>query len=284
MQGSYEKTVLEPEFPFRLFFNDGYTSTPHHWHEDIEIIYLVEGVLKVGVNKDIYNLAVGDILIIGPGEVHCFFKEKGSSNRAVIQFRMSIYDTFLSGTKDVRTIKPMFYRSKFLTPGSEIHALMEKQIKEIIYECSEAKEGYKLILKARLYDLAGILIRHLPEEEYSPENETRQKERLQKLDKVLQYVEKNYQNNIDLDEISKAVGFSKYYFTRFFKENTGMTFLGYLNNFRITKSEWYLMNDEESITEVAFKSGFNSVKTFNRVFKNLKGCTPMEYKKIVRGL
>ena len=233
MQVSLEKTILEQDFPFRLFFNDGNTSTTHHFHEDIEIIYLVEGNLKVVVNKDTYNLVVGDILIIGSGEIHCFFKEKEFSKRAVIQFRMSIYDSFLSGTKDNRTIKPMFIHAKLLTFGSEVHALMEKQIQEIIYEYGEAKEGYKLILKARLYDLAVILLRYMPKDSYSLEDESRQMERLKKLDKVFAHVEKNYQNHIGLDEISKVAGFSKFHFTRFFKENTGMTFLDYLNNLKI---------------------------------------------------
>ncbi|MFT8312692.1 MAG: AraC family transcriptional regulator [Clostridium sp.] len=282
MQGSLEKTVLEPDFPFRLFFNDGYMSTPHHWHEDIEIIYIVEGSIKVGVGSHIYKLKVGDILIIGSGEVHYFFKQMEFSKRAVIQFRMSIYDNFLSGTKDTRAIKLMFIKSQYFTKESEIHALMEKQIRELIDENSEAKEGYKLILKARLYDLAGILLRYMPKIEYSLEEESRQREKLQKLDRVFQYVEKNYENHIDLDQIAKVSGFSKYYFTRFFKENAGMTFLDYLNNFRITKAEWYLMDREDSIIEVAYKSGFNSVKSFNRVFKDLKGCAPMEYRKAVK--
>lgn len=67
-------------------------------------------------------------------------------------------------------------------------------------------------------------------------------------------------------------------FLRFpLSENAGMTFLDYLNNFRITKAEWFLMDKEE----VAYKSGFNSVKSFNRVFKDLK-CATMEYKKAVK--
>lgn len=282
MKGSFEKTVLEPDFPFRLFLNDGYENSPHHWHEDIEIIYLVEGNVNVGIGSDLYYLKVRDILIIGPGEVHFFLKEKKPSNRAVIQFRMSIYDTFLSGSKDSRTIRPMFTHSKYITPGTEIHCLMEKQIQQLIGENTAAKEGYKLIMKARLYDLAGILIRYMPKGEYSFEAVSHQMERLKKLDKVFEYVDKYYQSNINLQEISKVAGFSLYYFTRFFKENTGVTFVGYLNNFRITKAEWHLMEEPDSITEVAYKSGFNSVKTFNRVFKQLKGCSPMEYRKAVK--
>ena len=61
-----------------------------------------------------------------------------------------------------------------------------------------------------------------------------------------------------------------------------MTFVSYLNNFRITKTEWSLMGEKNSITEVAYKSGFNSVKTFNRAFKNLKGCAPMKYGKSIK--
>lgn len=282
MQGSFEKTVLEPDFPFRLFFNPGYISTPHHWHEDIEIIYLVEGRVKVGINNDIYSLAMGDILFIGSGAVHCFFEEMELSRRAVIQFRMSIYDTFLSGNQDTRTIRPTFNQSMHLTAGTEIHALMEKQIQQLIKEYSEAKEGYKLFLKGRLYDLAGILLRYMPKGVYSPEAESHQMERLKRLDKVFQYVEKNYQDSIDLEEISKVAGFSKYHFSRFFKENTGVTFLDYLNNFRITKAEWFLLYDKGSILEIAYKSGFNSIKTFNRIFKYLKGCAPMEYRKSIK--
>ncbi|WP_252130700.1 AraC family transcriptional regulator [Clostridium caldaquaticum] len=279
MQGSFEKTVLEPDFPFRLFFNDGYANVPHHWHEDIEIIYLVEGTLRVGTNKNIWKLMQGDILIIGSGEIHYFFQEKDFSNRAVIQFRTSIYDSFLSCTKDTKVIKPMLSHSICLTKGNEIHTLMEKHIKDIIKEHSEAKEGYKLILKARLYDLAGILLRHIPKQEYSSQELSHEQERLKKIESVFQFVEANYQNSIDLDDISKAAGFSKYYFTRFFKENTGMTFLEYLNNFRVTKAQWLIMEEESSIAEIAYKSGFNSIKTFNRVFKNITGRTPMEYKR-----
>ena len=282
MQGSFEKTVLEPDFPFRLFFDPGYISTPLHWHEDIEIIYLVEGHVKVGISNDIYNLNLGDILFIGSGAVHCFFEERELSTRAVIQFRLSIYDTFLYGNEDTKTIRPTFKKSMHLTPGTQIHALMEKQIQELIREHSEEKDGYKLFLKGRLYDLAGILLRYMPKGVYSPEAESQQMEKLKRLSKVFQFVEENYQNSINLEQISKVAGFSKYHFSRFFKENAGVTFLNYLNNFRITKAEWFLYYDKSSIIEVAYKSGFNSVKTFNRVFKCLKGCAPMEYKNSIK--
>ena len=280
MNGYHEKTVLEQDFPFRLFFNDGYVITPHHWHEDIEIIYLIEGDVKAGVNNELYNLKKDDILIIPPGGVHYFLKEMDYSERAVIQFRMSIYDTFLTGNKDRVAIKPMFNKCRFLSEGDEFYELMRNEIKSIIKEYEQKDNGYKIFLKARLYDLAGILMRYMPKD-CEDINYDKQKERLGKLDNVMRYVEKNYSDKIVLDEIANVAGFSKFHFARFFKENTGMTFIDYLNSFRISMAEWTLINEDCSITEVSFKTGFNSIKTFNRVFKQLKGCSPMEYRKIV---
>lgn len=99
------------------------------------------------------------------------------------------------------------------------------------------------------------------------------------MDSVFQYVDTNYQERIDLDDISKSIGFSKYYFTKFFKENTGVTFLDYLNNYRIKKAEWRIIEEDETIAEIAYNCGFNSIKTFNRLFKNIVGCTPMKYRR-----
>lgn len=281
MQGMLEKTVLEPDFPFRLFFNTGEVFAQLHWHEDIEIIYLVEGKLRVGISNKIYQMYERDILFIAPGSAHCFFAEKEFSNRAVIQFRISIFDSFLSGIQDTKTIKPMFNISTLLNPGNNLHTLLEKQINELINEYNNKALGYKLILKARLYDLAGNLLRHMPKNTQPDEEVNNQKEAILRLDKVFQYINENYQNKIDLNDITKAAGLSKYYFTRFFKENVGVTFIDYLNSLRIAKSEHFLMNSNESIIEIAYKCGFNSVKTFNRVFKKIKGSSPVAYKKAI---
>jgi AraC-like DNA-binding protein len=121
----------------------------------------------------------------------------------------------------------------------------------------------------------------MPKNAQPSEEISTQKEAILRLDKVFQYINENYQNKIDLNDISKTAGLSKYYFTRFFKENVGVTFIDYLNSFRIAKSEYLLMNTNEPIIEIVYKCGFNSVKTFNRVFKNLRGSSPVAYKKAI---
>lgn len=134
-------------------------------------------------------------------------------------------------------------------------------------------------MKARLYDLVVLLIRKVPMEKRTYEDENRQIDTLNRLENVFQYVEKNYSLEISLEQAAFVAGYSIYHFTRFFKKNTGITFSQYLSNFRITKAEWELLNSNSNITEIAYKSGFNSIKTFNRVFKQVKGQAPSQYRK-----
>lgn len=279
MEAWLEKNILDPDFPFRLFINEGSLPVSHHWHDEIEIIYMIEGGVKVGVNDKTYDLKEGDILIISSGDIHYFLPEYHHSNRVVIQFSLSIFDNFFSVVNERKEIRPLFDRSKRLS--SDWHIIvkeeMEKQIKGIIDEYDFKRPGYKLALKARLYDLIVLLIRKVPIENITSEEENKHREVLNRLENVFQYVENNYNLEISLTDAAKQAGFSVFHFTRFFKQNTGITFIKYLNTFRITKAEWLLLNNDLSITEIAYKCGFNSVKTFNRVFKELKNLSPTEY-------
>lgn len=103
---------------------------------------------------------------------------------------------------------------------------------------------------------------------------------LEKVNKTFEYIETNYKSNISLSDIANAVGFSEYYFSRIFKELTEKSFRQYLNEFRIKKEENLLENRNISIAQAGFEAGFKSIATFNRIFKQIKGCTPQEYRKL----
>ena len=105
-----------------------------------------------------------------------------------------------------------------------------------------------------------------------------QKEYIEKFDLIFEYIHTHYTKNISLDTIAGIAGFSKFHFSRLFKQFTNMSFYDYLNKERIQVAETLLLNHKLSITEVAFQSGFSSIATFNRVFKKFKNCTPTEFR------
>lgn len=281
MEAWLEKNLLDPSFPFKLFIDNGKFPVSHHWHDEVEIIYMIHGSVKVGVNDNMYDIKAGDILLISSGDIHYFLPDSSIGTRVVIQFNLAIFDSLSSTMRERKEIRPLFDCSKRLSSEwkTEVKNEMENQIKGITEEYNRKDEGYRLALKARLYDLVVLLLRKVPMERLSVEEETRHREALGRLESIFRFVEENYLSDIDLEEAASLAGFSVYHFTRFFKSKTGITFGQYLSSFRITKAEWLLLKDEDNITEVAYKCGFNSIKTFDRVFKQLKGCSPSEYKK-----
>ncbi len=279
MQGWHEKNILDREFPFKLWSCKNMEFSGH-WHEEIEIIYTRKGTINIGVNDEIYTMKEKDVLLIGGGDIHYFIPSVDYGEHIFIQFGLSLFDTYSLVSSDRRFVKPHIEYSNRLEVNSneKLHLEIEKQILLMIKEYSEKQEGYKMALKARIYDLMLLIIRNVPKERQLHREKIKHLKMIERLEKVFQYIEENFDREIDLKGIAKVANYSPYHFTKFFKDVTGMTFLQYLNNYRIKKAERLLLEMDESITNISFKCGFNSIKTFNRVFKELNKCSPTEFK------
>ena len=86
--------------------------------------------------------------------------------------------------------------------------------------------------------------------------------------------------DISLDQLASLAGYSKYHFSRIFKQYNSMSYIQYINAKRIKMAERLLMDSNLPITEVAMRSGFSSLATFNRTFKEIKHCTPTDFQKL----
>ena len=100
------------------------------------------------------------------------------------------------------------------------------------------------------------------------------------VDSARLYVEQNYMRDIDLSDVAAFSGFSKYYFSRMFKQQLGISFSEYLRQKRVGVAEERLIHSDQSIQDIAVSAGFGSIATFNRVFKEAKNCTPSRYREI----
>jgi AraC-like DNA-binding protein len=209
--------------------------------------------------------------------VHFFVTPPKKSKRIILQFEQRLFGPFSAMMRENKFITPRLSSSN--ESKTQVHRSLERQILSIIEEYSKMRQGFQLAIQARLYDFMVVLLRQVPMEKYSSLERSKHLKRLERLEHVFKYVADNYSKEITLNEIARTANFSVYHFTRFFKETTGMTFIQYLNNYRISKAVKYLTETDDPITEVAFRSGFDSIKTFNRVFKQLKGCSPSSFKK-----
>lgn len=282
MQVWHQKTVFNTDLPLSIFTTDD-NEFPPHWHEAIEIVYSLEDNLNVGVNNEIYTLNSKDILLISGGDVHYFVQQPTKVKRIILFIETSYFEIFTSTMKNKRFTRLMTPYSDITkaSKGHNLHSALETNILEIYSEYCTLSPGYKLALTARLSDILVLIMRYAPVEVYSTYKKSRQLSRLERLNQVFDFVDKNFDRNISLQEIAAIANYSPYHFTRFFKETTGMTFNQYISNYRVAKASEALVLTDELITDVAYRAGFESIKTFNRVFKQIKGVSPSAFRKAI---
>ncbi|WP_207696245.1 hypothetical protein DOK67_0002022 [Enterococcus sp. DIV0212c] len=282
-----ERPEFEENILFRAFINDGMTIVYPHWHKEIEIIYSIRGTVNIGVGDEIVHVSEGELYFFASGEPH-YFLASPDSERIVYQFDLNIFDEInLKSADDCSLIELFETREKHSSKWSKSLVLdMKTVLQQLFEEYTNNNQGKNYALFSLLFQLVTTFYRRLPQTQTevkkgAKSSTIKYKENLEHLDKIFTYVENHYEESITLEEIAKYSGFSSYYFTRFFKANTGTTFMSFLTEYRINQAKFILANEKVPMIEVAEKSGFASVKTFHHVFKEQVGISPLKYQKSI---
>ena len=96
---------------------------------------------------------------------------------------------------------------------------------------------------------------------------------------IIKYVENNYSENISIDDMARLCDFSQSHFMKFFKSNMEVSFIEYLNNYRLTMAARLLISSTSPIIAISMESGFDNLSYFNRLFKKKYEMTPSEYRR-----
>ena len=99
-----------------------------------------------------------------------------------------------------------------------------------------------------------------------------------RIEKIKQYIAKNYMRDISIQDLADMIGMNVDAFSRFFKNKTGRTPNRYLNDYRLGIAARMLLKTKQSVSEIGFACGFNTICHFNRLFRESKGCTPSEFR------
>ncbi len=280
MSNYLEIPQWQNSFHYRSFFDNGETSVFPHWHREIELILAIRGETKIGVGEEIITLKKDEILFFASGEPHYFLVSPGSE-RLVFQFDFSVFDGDLLNLS-MTEMSDFFSRAKRVS--SQWPQDVTNQMYQILNQLHQAhlKED-KLTTIGLLHLLLATVEKKVPPISEKSQNNGysggNYKKIIRILNQVYDYVEIHYMEKITLKDISDEVGFNEQYFSRFFKENTGATFIQFLNHYRIMKASFYLTETDDDMGEVAEKSGFMTTKNFQTTFKKMMGISPSQYKK-----
>lgn len=273
---------LDKEFPFRILMNDGDILTTPHWHREVELIYVTKGTISLGIDDDPYKLSEGEIAFIGGGLIHYVLASPGSE-RLVYQFDLNYFST---GNKENLDLQKLFAELIPISPhwDEKDETAIRNVLETMNREAEKQDSGYHFALKAELYKLLTKLLRNIPKQtkRLKKINKLATQDVLEKLDQIFNYVEEHYQEVVTLQDIAEFSGYSSFYFTKFFKKNTGKTFLTFLNEYRIDKAKWLLINSDLPVSEIITQTGFESDKTFYRLFKGSMDMAPLEYRNTMK--
>lgn len=279
LDGIFERVDYDKDSSILLHLNKEYEDYPIHWHTAMEIIMPLENGYTAVINKTVYELKERDILIIPPGELHELFAPPTGS-RIILQFDFSL----IGNLKGFTSFFPILLRPRLLTATDttsthEEFVSLLSGIKDEYISNDNLSEPY---IYSKIIQLFVLMARtHINTESLFPDVKVnKQKEYMEKINSIFDYINKNHTEDITLDKIADIAGFSKFHFSRIFKQFTNLSFYEYLNQQRVKTAERLLLEPNLTITDVAMQSGFSSISTFNRVFKTVKECTPTEFKSL----
>lgn len=251
-----------------------------HYHEEYELIYLIEGqgIRLVGDNISRFNS--GELVLLGPWLPHLWRNgdvdsEPHSVDRIIIKFKNSFAGQELFLLPELQSITQLLLRS---VNGIQFGESIRKTIHPQIIRLAECHEYQKIVT---LIEIFGLLSRSddyhcvsTPGFKYNSHNLSSDS----RLSKIISYISDHYHENPSLDKISDMAAMTTNSFCRFFKKKTNKSYIQFINELKAGKACQLLINGDKSNHEISIESGFNSLSTFNRVFKHITNRTPTEYR------
>ena len=274
LDGIFERVDFRGKKGIRINYLDTCENFPEHWHSPVEMIRVVQGGYQITGNGKHYLLEEGDIAIIRPGTIHALEAPKNGERVIYLadveaMCKIADFEMTLTILPDVTVV----------SGTDEIYKKIQGYLDAVEEEYRLGEPFYETLIYSYIVKVLGILGRY--ELSRQPENMT-ETIPSQKHGKILMdvcnYINEHCTEDLTLGQIADLAGFSKYYFTRIFKDFTHDSFYHYLNGKRISYAQQLLVNRDYSVTEVALRSGFSSLPAFIRMFKQWKDCTPTAFR------
>lgn len=258
MKFFYENNSL----PARAFYGED-LSYPAHLHNHIELVFMLEGSSNVIVDSVEYTFRAGDALVVFPNQIHqyrridrekyfisIFSPDLCPEFQNIFQHKVPV-SAILKGVGENKDIR-------LLTDG------IYKTFQEEPPFYNTIIKGYFLLLLSELFQRMQFV------EAVHSDADT--------IKEILGFCVKNYTRDIRLDTIANELHISKYYISHLFSQKLRIGFSDYLGMLRISDACTLLAERENNITEIAYRSGFRSTRSFNRLFQKYTGTTPGKYR------
>lgn len=246
-----------------------------HFHQDIEIIYVLDGELQVDYEDSSHFLGTDDFLLVNSNVRHEYHTEQ-----EVLLGSLFIDYTMLT---EIFGGEQQFFWCNSAEENSDSYKKMRHYIRQI-FNYYQTTEGQGIILKNSIYYQMIYLITT----DFIVKKGMQQYDFLrgvqdERMNEILSYMMSNYREQITLKQLADRLFLSHTYLSKYMKQNFGMSFLKLLNNIRLDHAVSDLLYTEKSVLKIALDNGFPNQAGFNHVFKESYHMTPAEYRTQTQG-
>ena len=260
------------------YWPDNQMDFPLHFHEDYELCLTLNVRGKRILGNLVEDFTEKDLVITTPNVLHCYKRDDAFLNVrcevVVIQFPKELPSWGIFDTDQLRNIRNLLCQP---APGLKFSEETAEAVRERLLRLPRT-EGFEAVqlFFGILHELACADRTQVELIGVQSSDSTLPHSR--RINKIVQFVEKNYHHKISLEDVGELVGMSASWVSRFFKQRTRHNFWDYLNGFRIDRAAQMMIETEHTISEISYACGFNNISNFNRVFRERIGTTPSDYR------
>jgi AraC-like DNA-binding protein len=276
MKVEYEKISPDTGSSFRLIHwkseNDRYFW---HYHPEYEIVFVRKGSGKLHIGEHLKNYEEGELVFIGPDLPHTGFGYGviGEHEEIVVQLRKDFLGEGFMQKPELQHIRELFERAKQgLSFQGKARKLAANKLQKMLTLSHFERLVELLNIFHTLATTTDFLILNTADKRFDFNHKDEDR-----INKVYEYVEQNYQQNVDIQAVADLTNLTIPSFCRYFKKITHITYTDFVNEYRINQA-CRLLFENKSIADICFEVGFNNISHFNKTFKQLKGVSPREYK------
>lgn len=259
---------------------------PAHWHDSLEILYILDGETTLSMEQRTYTLTKDDFIIIDSNVIHSTCCQS-FSHFLIIQIPYQFLKThipdidymhFKNVCSSVDTTSSGQKSPETTLPDASVLSDIRKILDELTQLWNTKPEGYRLKYYSHIFDLLYIMMTNFKVD--ITQTEYHQSEKyMERLTSVMSYVKEHYQEEISLQDITDYLALNPSYFARFFKKYMGMTFTEYLCTIRLRRIYEDVISTDLPIQTILERNGFTNYKLFMRLFRQTYGCTPSQKRK-----
>lgn len=255
-----------------------------HIHNEIEIFLVLKGSGKTEILNQTYSIESGDIYFINSSDPHAYYrsaesvKETGQILEGPLFLFAQISNHFLR--EYFPQIRTTLFKSGPLSEflNDEEMNLFRRILVDTAIDYFKEDECYQLDVASGIAKLLKTCYKKIPHKIISEEKKQNLKKKNQRLQRIVSYVDDNFDSQIRLEDIALQEGLSPTHFSHLFSSSFGITFQEYVNTKRMEQCIRLMQNEEKTLLEISYEGGFSDPKYMNRMFLKTFGCTPKEFR------